>query len=114
MELQEKSPIQREMESVDDLVHDPRRLTILNILDGGLDSADYTYLRGITGMTSGNLTRHLARLEEAGLVGISKEFVLRRPKTRVRITDAGRAALEEHWRTLQKLREDTRQNRAAS
>ena len=107
MELHEKSKIQRELESVNDLVHDPRRLTILNILSG-LDSADYTYLRGIMGLTSGNLSRHLARLEEAGLIKIKKEFVLKRPRTRLRITDAGKTALEEHWSTLKRLRDDAR------
>lgn len=105
-----KSPVQRGLEEVDELVHEPRRFALLNILAGRLDSADYTYLKGHTGMTSGNPTRHLAKLEQAGLVEISKEFVLRRPKTRIGITEEGQAAVDRHWRHLQKLREDSRRS----
>lgn len=113
MELTEKSPIQRDLESLDGLVHDPRRLAILNILSGDLESTDYTQLRSITGLTTGNLSRHLARLEEAGFVELQKEFVLRRPTTRISITREGAAALEKHWITLQRLREDAQQSRAS-
>lgn len=104
---EEKSSIQRKLENVNGLV-DLRHLTILNILSGDIQSADYTYLRSITGQTSGNLSRHLTRLEETGFIEITEGFVLRRPKIRVSITDEGRNALEEHRRTLERLGEVAR------
>ena len=101
-----KSSIQRDLEGVDDLVHEPRRFAILNMLSGDLESVDYRYIQGVLGLTSGNLSRHLAKLEEGGLIEVLKEFVLKRPRTRVRLTKAGRTAVERHWELLQKLRDD--------
>ncbi len=59
-----------------------------------VESADYTYLMNRTGLTWGNLSAHLSRLEEAGYVRIEKEFVEKKPHTMVRLTEEGRKAFE--------------------
>ncbi len=88
---------------LDKLVHEPARLAILTALDA-CASADFRFLHRLTGLTVGNLSAHLAKLEEAQIVTVEKQFVGRIPNTQVAITKEGRAALRRHWRGLQRLR----------
>lgn len=67
-------------------------------------NADYVFLQHLTGLTGGNLSSHILKLEEAGLIQVEKRFVERRPNTQVQITNRGRAAIEKHWRRLEDLR----------
>ena len=67
-------------------------------------SADFLFLHRLTGLTVGNLSAHLAKLEEAQLVTVDKQFIGRIPNTQAAITKEGRAALRRHWRGLQRLR----------
>lgn len=83
---------------VDRTVHEPARLAILTNLFVVTD-ANATYLLQQTGLTWGNLGSHLARLEEAGYVRISKGFRGKQPQTTVAITPEGKAALVE-YRTM--------------
>lgn len=98
------SDIFEQMAGLDKLLHEPARLAILSALSS-CQSADYTFLQRITGMTQGNLSGHLIKLEEAGLVKIDKQFVDKRPNTIVSITPEGRQAIEAHWQQLQRLHE---------
>jgi DNA-binding MarR family transcriptional regulator len=77
---------------IDDLVHQRHRLGILTIA-AEAQWADFGYLREALELTAGNLSRHLTVLEEAGLIQVEKGYQGRRPRTRVRITRQGRAAL---------------------
>lgn len=95
------------LESLDRIVHEPARLVILTALDACKD-ADFLYLQRVTGLTKGNLSAHLARLENAGLLTLTKSFVGRTPRTAVAITGQGRTRLAAHWRTLTELRENAR------
>jgi DNA-binding transcriptional ArsR family regulator len=92
-------------ESLDRLVHEPARLAILTVLSA-CASADFLFLQGATGLTKGNLSSHLAKLEAAGLVQIDKRFVGKRPNTLVRLTRDGRDAVDGHWRALDDLRQE--------
>jgi len=76
---------------MDSLIHEPGRLAIMAHLYV-LDSADYLFLKGQTGMSWGNLSSHLAKLEEAGYVEMLKKFVDKKPHTTVRLTKKGREA----------------------
>jgi DNA-binding transcriptional ArsR family regulator len=58
------------------------------------ESADYLFLQQITGLTGGNLSSHLSKLEEVVLLRIEKQFVNKRPNTQIVITDKGRNAIE--------------------
>jgi DNA-binding transcriptional ArsR family regulator len=87
---------------LDRMVHEPARLAILAALSA-CESADFVFLQRITGLSKGNLGSHLARLEEAGLVEVVKEFVGKQPRTTMALTDDGRERLDAHWQHLQRL-----------
>ena len=89
------------------LVHDPSRLAILTALSA-CEKADFTFLVNITGLTKGNLSSHLSKLEQAGLVIIEKTFLDRRPITYAMLTLAGREALTEHWNRIEDIRKGAR------
>ena len=59
---------------LDRLIHEPARLAILTVLSS-VRAADFVFLQHTTGLTQGNLSSHLTKLEEAGLVRIEKSFV---------------------------------------
>ena len=88
---------------LDRLIHEPARLAILTILSA-CRSADFLFLQRLTRLSKGNLSSHLAKLEEGGLVRIDKEFVGKIPKTSVSLTVQGRTEVERHWHELEKLR----------
>ena len=77
---------------IDRVIHEPARLLLLAHLFGA-ESADFLYLVRQTGLTKGNLSAHLRKLEEAGYVAVEKMFVDRLPLTVFRLTDAGRDAI---------------------
>jgi DNA-binding MarR family transcriptional regulator len=92
-----------DIDPLDRLVHEPARLVILTAL-ASCASADFVFLQRVTRLTNGNLSAHLSRLNEAGLVTIEKRFIDRKPNTRVGITLKGSHAVEEHWSRLEQLR----------
>ncbi|MBN1152401.1 MAG: transcriptional regulator [Dehalococcoidia bacterium] len=68
-----------------------------------LEEADWLYLHRETGLSFGNLTSHLARLEAAGYIATEKTFIGRKPHTLVRMTDEGRAAFERYREQMRGL-----------
>lgn len=93
-----------EVAALDRLIHEPARLAVLTALSA-CKSADFLYLQRITALSKGNLSSHLSRLEDAGLVAIEKGFVGKVPNTHVSITRTGRSAVERHWQRLEQLRQ---------
>ena len=89
----------QDLAQIDRLVHEPVRLMILMILQG-VEEADFLYLMREGGFTQGNLSSHLAKLEEAGYVGIEKTFKGKFPLTICRITAKGKQALSDYSETL--------------
>lgn len=87
---------------IDRMVHEPARLVILANLYV-VESADYTYLMTRTGLTWGNLSAHLGKLDEAGYVRVEKEFVQKKPHTMVRLTEEGRKAFEIYRDQMRKM-----------
>ena len=88
--------------SLSEVVHQRHRLGVLTIARE-VDQVEFGYLRDTLDLTAGNLSRHLTVLEEAGLVAITKGYAGRRPRTWVRLTDAGRTALDEELQALRRL-----------
>ncbi len=84
---------------IDRLVHEPGRLLVLACL-AAVTRADYLYVLRQTGLTQGNLSSHLAKLEAAGYVAVEKTFVGKVPRTLLQLTDKGREALREYRRRL--------------
>ena len=87
---------------IDRTVHAPARLMILAFLSA-VDSADFTFLLNQTGLTRGNLSSHLQKLEEAGYISVQKEFVDRIPRTLIRLTDEGREAIQTYRETMRQV-----------
>jgi len=100
-----------DLAALDRLIHEPARLSILAALSA-CKVADFTFLQRLTGLTVGNLSSHLAKLEEAGLILTEKKFVAKRPNTMAAISPKGRKALENHWRILDTLRKDAQEWKA--
>ena len=73
---------------IDRVIHEPARLAITAVL-ASCESADFVFLRRATGLTQGNLSAHLGRLQEAGYVEIEKRFLGTVPNTLCRLTPAG-------------------------
>jgi DNA-binding HxlR family transcriptional regulator len=84
------------------VIHGKLRLALLSLLSG-VDEAEFTWLRGKTGATDGNLGAQLLKLEEAGYVAVEKKFVQRKPQSLYRMTEAGRNALAEYVQALKQL-----------
>ena len=89
--------------AADKLVHEPARLAVLTAL-AACESADFVFLQRLTGLQSGNLSQHLAKLEQAGLITLAKGFAGKYPQTTAQITEAGRTAIDEHWARLEALK----------
>ena len=88
---------------LDRLVHEPARLAIMTVLSS-VKAADFVFLQRTTGLTKGNLSSHLTKLEEAGLVEIEKRFVMKKPNTNVALTAEGRRRVTRHWEQLERLK----------
>ncbi|MDD5371397.1 MAG: transcriptional regulator [Anaerolineaceae bacterium] len=91
---------------VDRLIHEPSRGNIMAIL-AAVESADFLYLQHETGMTKGNLSVHLSKLEEAGYVNIEKTYRGKIPMTLCRMTPEGRQAFDAYRKQLKQFIENT-------
>ena len=87
---------------LDRLIHEPARLLLVSNL-AIVDEADFVYLSTRTGLTAGNISSHMSRLEGAGYVRIEKSFAGRRPRTTYALTDVGRMAFERYRRKVDDL-----------
>ncbi len=92
----------REIHSIDRLIHEPSRLSIMAVLYA-LKEADFLYLLNITGLTKGNLSAHVSRLEESGYIEVEKKFIGKKPKTIYRLTPRGEKAFEEYLSKIKKI-----------
>ena len=90
------------LSEIDKLIHEPARLMILATLHA-VESADFLFVERQTGLTRGNLSSHMGKLETAGYIEIKKEFVDRIPRTLLRITDDGRSALLIYTNNMKQL-----------
>lgn len=91
--------------SSDEVIHQSTRLKIMATLNAlrGNTSIDFVELKQLSKATDGNLGSHLATLEKAGYISIDKDFVGKKPRTRVSITREGRRAFEQHVSYLRSL-----------
>ena len=100
------------MSELNRMIHEPARLTILALLSS-VKEADFLYLSRETGLTKGNLSTHLARLEEAGYVDIEKTFRGKIPLTLVRLSSEGRSAFQVYRKSIKDLLAPTKGRRVS-
>lgn len=96
----------RSVTDLDRLIHEPARLLIVTILSAAA-SADFLFLQRETGLTRGNLSAHLSKLEEAGYVKIEKTFKGKLPLTVCKLTATGQKALKQYRQQLQEFIQKT-------
>jgi DNA-binding transcriptional ArsR family regulator len=94
------TPDLQALASLDRVIHEPARLMIMTVLYA-VPEADFLYLQRECVLTQGNLSSHLAKLEEAAYVTIVKTFKGKYPLTICRLTKNGREAFEEYVRKMQ-------------
>ena len=102
MNLPEAASKALNLAEIDRLIHEPARLSVMALLYV-VDSADFIFLMNQTGLTWGNLSAHLSKLEEAGYIEVEKSFKGKRPNTELRLTAAGRLAFQAYRSRLQQL-----------
>ncbi len=90
--------IQR-LAEIDRVIHEPARLMIVALL-AAVTEADFQYLHQTTGLTKGNLSVHLSKLEEARYVEIEKSFRGKYPLTVCRLTKEGKEVLDAYRKVI--------------
>lgn len=94
------------LEDVDKVIHESARLIIISYLYL-VESADFLFIMKQTGLTFGNLSSHMKKLEEAGYIEVMKEFVDRRPRTTLKLTPAGHKAFKTYREKMRLLLDQT-------
>jgi DNA-binding transcriptional ArsR family regulator len=85
--------------TLDRVVHEPARLVILTVL-AQAEEVEFRFLETVSGLTKGNLSSHISKLEEAGYLVVNKFFRGKVPATSLKITRAGRSALKKYREQL--------------
>ncbi len=98
---------------IDKMIHEPARLLIVAHLFV-VESADFLLLMRQTRLTFGNLSSHMSRLEAAGYIDVEKEFVGKKPNTKLSLTQQGREAFEGYRRNMRQLFTDGAQGESGS
>lgn len=92
----------RLLTEINRMIHEPARLLILAYLYV-VESADFLFLERQTGLTAGNLSSHLSKLEDAGYVAVKKEFVDKIPRTLLSLTGKGRKAFRVYRQNIKRV-----------
>ena len=99
MKKNKTNPEIKKILEVDRLMHEPARIAILSLLYV-IDSSDFVFLMNQTGLTQGNLSSHLSKLEESSIIEITKSFHGKRPHTEIKLTKSGRKKFEEYLASM--------------
>ncbi len=93
------------IQNIDKIIHEPARLLLMAHLFV-VESADYLFLQRQTGLTWGNISSHLRKLENAGYVAVEKEFIDKKPHTTLKLTEEGRRAFQKYRKNMKQVFED--------
>ena len=104
--MSEKNEGRFAYERIDRVIHEKARLSIVASLAAHTEGLPFNDLKDLCSLTDGNLSRHLAVLQEAGMVGAAKSFRNNRPLTWVKITASGRKRFNEYIGELEKVVSD--------
>ena len=96
-------PTDKSLENeIDPVIHSPARLKILAVL-AAVETADFLFILRQTGLTRGNLSSHMSKLEAAGYIHIEKQFVKKIPRTLLQLTEEGRTALNQYRQQMTQM-----------
>ena len=92
----------KKLEEIDPVIHSPTRLKVMTYLYL-VENIDFVYLKRVTDLSWGNLSKHLTKLEEAGYVVMEKTFENKKPKTLIWLSAEGREAFQQYKDNLQQI-----------
>jgi DNA-binding transcriptional ArsR family regulator len=92
----------RQVSAIDKIIHEPARLNIMAHLYV-VESADFLFMMRQTGLTFGNLSAHMSKLENAGYIEIIKEFIGKKPHTMLKLTEKGKQAFDEYRKQMKQF-----------
>ncbi|MEJ2307090.1 MAG: transcriptional regulator [candidate division WOR-3 bacterium] len=92
----------KDIMALEKLIHEPSRLAILTILSG-VKEADFKFLLRMSGLTRGNLSVHLSKLEDAGYLSVKKRFINKTPNTVYNLTKEGRKAFSDYLKNMEAI-----------
>ena len=98
-----KQPVETDVGALERIFHEPNRMAILSALCAASTPLSFTELKSMSGLTDGNLSRHLKALEDASVIRIRKTFVGVKPRTTVALTDKGLKRFEEYLSALSEV-----------
>ena len=87
---------------IDRLIHEPARFQVMALLYV-IESADFTFIMNQLGLTWGNLSAHITKLEEGGYVTVEKGFKGKRPQTMLSLTKEGRKAFQAYRQAMKQM-----------
>ena len=88
--------------TLDRVLHEPARLSVVACLSI-VDEADFVFLQSQTGMSGGNLSSHIKKLDGAGYIAIQKEFRDSKPRTSMKLTAKGRKAFKAYLGSMKAM-----------
>jgi len=93
------------LDQPDETIHQPVRLRIMAALRAlpEREKMEFTQVRALVGVTDGNFGAHIGTLEQAGYLAVEKDFVGKKPRTRVQLTKVGRRAFEKYVAYLREI-----------
>jgi DNA-binding HxlR family transcriptional regulator len=94
--------IGQSFEDLDETIHQKVRLGIMSALVAR-GVSDFRFLKKALGLTDGNLSIHLARLEEAGYLNVHKEFLHKKPHTSYEASEEGKIAFDRYLNALERI-----------
>jgi len=105
-DAREKSEGRYAYDGIDRVIHEKARLSIVASLASHTAGLLFNDLKDLCALTDGNLSRHLAVLQEAGVVEMKKSFKDNRPQTWCKLTAAGRKRFAEYVTELERVVSD--------
>jgi DNA-binding MarR family transcriptional regulator len=103
--IDEERNFGHQIPEIDRLIHEPARYHIMALLYV-VESADFIFIKNQIQLTAGNLSSHLGKLETAGYLEVTKEFVNRKPRTMLNLTETGREAFRKYSQQMKQMFKD--------
>lgn len=91
---------------IDDMIHSPVRLSVMSALRAA-DQVHFALLRDTLEVSDSLLSKHIATLEMAGYVEVTKGYAGKRPRTWFSLTSRGKQAFDTYLATLREIVEET-------
>ena len=89
----------KQLIGVNEIIHSPVRLAILMFLQPR-HRASFAQIQKALGLTAGNLSSHIKKLEANELIEVEKVFIDSKPTTLIYVTQKGVTGIAEYARIL--------------